>query len=298
MPRRSQPGRCLRRGACRPRESPCNRRRFWYVRLHSAAGTNRIESGRLRPPGCEALGLAARRAPGALLLLRDTGGDKGHAGVMLVFVDEAGDTGLKLEKGSSRYFIITLVIFEDHEEAEAADTRITLLRRELGLPAEYEFHFTETPERIKEAFFEAVVRYNFFYFAIVINKAKLYGAGFKVKESFYKYASSLVFQNAQQYLTDAIVVFDGSGTREFKRQLKSHLSRKINEPGTVPPKIRKVKLQDSGRNNLIQLADMVCGAVGRSFRGRRRKGQRGFRRVIAHREIYVQFWSRNKNPEP
>ncbi|OGB92097.1 MAG: hypothetical protein A3H39_20755 [candidate division NC10 bacterium RIFCSPLOWO2_02_FULL_66_22] len=217
---------------------------------------------------------------------------------MIVFVDEAGDTGLKLEKGASRYFIVTLVLFEDHDEAEAADTRISLLRRELGLPADFEFHFNETPERIKEAFFDAIVRYSFFYFAIVINKAKLYGPGFKVKESFYKYAASLVFQNAKQHLTDAIVVFDGSGSREFKRQLRSYLSRKVNEPEAQPPRIRKVKLQDSARNNLIQLADMVCGAVARSFKGKRRKGQKDFRGRIAHREMYVQFWPKNKNPEP
>lgn len=217
---------------------------------------------------------------------------------MLVFVDEAGDTGLKLDKGSSRYFIVTLVLFEENEEAEAADTRIALLRRELGLAADFEFHFNETPERIKEAFFDATVRYSFFYFAIVINKAKLYGPGFKVKESFYKYAASLVFQNAQQYLTDATVVLDGSGSREFKRQLTSYLNRKVNEPGSGRRRIRRVKLQDSSKNNLIQLADMVCGAMARSFKGRRRKGQRDFRRRIAHREIYVQFWPKNKNPEP
>ena len=48
----------------------------------------------------------------------------------------------------------------------------------------------------------------------------------------------------------------------------------------------------------IQLADIVCGAVARSFKGRRRKGQRNLLRIIGHREIYVQFWPRNKNPEP
>lgn len=217
---------------------------------------------------------------------------------MLVFVDEAGDTGLKLDKGSSRYFIVTLVLFEEHEEAEAADTRISLLRRELGLAADFEFHFSETPERIKEAFFDAIIPYNFFYFAIVINKAKLYGPGFKVKESFYKYAASLVFQNARQHLTDAIVVFDGSGSREFKRQLRSYLSRKVNDPGERIGRIRKVKLQDSRSNNLIQLADMVCGAISRSLKGKRRKGEQNFRRRIAYREIYVQFWPKNKNPEP
>jgi len=58
---------------------------------------------------------------------------------MLVFVDEAGDTGSKLDKGSSRYFIVTLVLFEENEEAEAADTRINLLRRDLSLAADFEF---------------------------------------------------------------------------------------------------------------------------------------------------------------
>lgn len=103
---------------------------------------------------------------------------------MLVFVDEAGDTGLKLARGSSRYFVVTLLLFEENDEASAADARIGLLRRELGLAADFEFHFSDTPERIKEAFFEAILPYNFFYFSIVINKAGLYGPGFKFKESF------------------------------------------------------------------------------------------------------------------
>lgn len=206
-------------------------------------------------------------------------------------MDEAGDTGLKLQKGSSPYFIVTPVLFEDHDEADAADDRIRLLRRELGLKADFEFHFTETPERIKGAFFEAIVPYNFFYFSVVINKAKLYGPGFKFKESFYKYAAGLVFENAKQYLTDAIVVFDGSGSREFKRQLKTYLGQKV-KGAHGRGRIRKVKVQDSRRNNLIQLADMVCGAVARSFKRKRRKGHQDFRRKIAHREIYVQFWPR------
>ncbi|MDP2952974.1 MAG: DUF3800 domain-containing protein [Chloroflexota bacterium] len=35
---------------------------------------------------------------------------------MLVFVDESGDPGLKLEQGSSTHFVVALVIFEDHDE--------------------------------------------------------------------------------------------------------------------------------------------------------------------------------------
>jgi hypothetical protein len=168
----------------------------------------------------------------------------------------------------------------------------------LELAADFEFHFSDTPERIKEAFFEAILPYNFFYFGIVI-KAGLYGPGFKFRESFYKYVARLIFPNAKQHLADAVVVFYGTGTREFKRQPRSYLGPKVNEPGSATVRIRKVKLQDSRRNNLLQLADVICGAVSRSFKGKRRRGEIDFRRTIAHREVYVQVWPReNKNPEP
>ena len=51
---------------------------------------------------------------------------------MLVFIDESGDSGLKIEKGSSRYFTVSLVVFEDNDEALACDQRIKLVRKELN----------------------------------------------------------------------------------------------------------------------------------------------------------------------
>ena len=60
---------------------------------------------------------------------------------MLVFVDESGDTGLNIGQGASKYFGIFMVIFEDNDEALSCDQRINLLRRELRLSENYEFHF-------------------------------------------------------------------------------------------------------------------------------------------------------------
>ncbi len=57
---------------------------------------------------------------------------------MLVFVDESGDPGLKLDKGSSKYFIVTLVVFEDPKDAEDLDLRIRLLRKEFGFHHKFE----------------------------------------------------------------------------------------------------------------------------------------------------------------
>lgn len=60
---------------------------------------------------------------------------------MLIFIDESGDSGLKIDQGSSRFFTVSLVVFEDHDEALACDQRIGLLKRELRWKEGSEFHF-------------------------------------------------------------------------------------------------------------------------------------------------------------
>ena len=206
---------------------------------------------------------------------------------MLVFIDESGDTGLTIEKGATKYFIIVMIVFEDNDEALACDKRIDLLRRELRLPQDYEFHFHGNSDRVREAFFQAVLPYQFFYYGIVINKKRLFGEGFKNKESFYKYAASLLFENAKEKLERAIIVIDESGRELFKYQLVSYLRKKLNSLNRH--RIYKVKMQDSKRNNLLQLVDMISGAVNRSLNEGKKDNQK-FRNIIKPREIYVQIW--------
>lgn len=50
--------------------------------------------------------------------------------------------------------------------------------------------------------------------------------------------------------------------------------------------IKRVKVQNSAGNNLLQLADTVSGAINRSF-SQKRDAQE-YRQIIAHREISVE----------
>ncbi|MFA6029840.1 MAG: DUF3800 domain-containing protein [Elusimicrobiota bacterium] len=203
---------------------------------------------------------------------------------MLVFIDESGDTGLKMAEGSSEFFVVALVIFEDYEKANACDQRIGLLKEELGLHPKDEFKFSKLSRDKREAFFRAVVPYPFCYFGITIQKKKLRGEGFKFKESFYKCVCKYVFQNAGTHLRDAIVVIDGSGSREFKRQLGNYLRRNTDDGA-----IRNVKMQSSHNNYLIQLADMVVGAIHRSF-ANNKPDKEVYRDLIRRKEKNVQLW--------
>jgi hypothetical protein len=93
--------------------------------------------------------------------------------------------------------ILKLLIFEDHDEANAADARIVLLKHEMGFPDYFEFHFANLRNDFRQEFLMSVAKYEFFYSSIVINKAKLTGKGFQYVDLFYKYTCSLVFENGE-----------------------------------------------------------------------------------------------------
>ena len=108
---------------------------------------------------------------------------------MKIYIDESGDSGFKFDKGSSKFFTVAMVIFNDHDEANACEDRINLLKRELGHSENFEFHFIDNSFNIREHFFRAVAPYDFYYYAFVLNKESLYSEGFRNKQSFYKYTT-------------------------------------------------------------------------------------------------------------
>jgi hypothetical protein len=62
----------------------------------------------------------------------------------MAMMDESGDPGMKLGKGSSDLFTISLVLFPETAVAEACRQRIQELRHELGMKLSGQaasFHF-------------------------------------------------------------------------------------------------------------------------------------------------------------
>jgi hypothetical protein len=207
--------------------------------------------------------------------------------IMLIFIDESGDPGLKMGNGSSKYFIVALVAFEEREEALAADNRISLLRTEQGLPDDFEFHFNKMKPAYRRTFLEAVAPCSFVYFGIVINKARLAGREFQFRGSIYEYACGLLLQEAKPRVNNAIIVIDENGSKNLGRELRSSLVRQLKDD-SGKRFIKNVRTQNSTKNNLLQLADMVVGSIARTYSGK--KDSHEYRRLIAHREINVQFW--------
>lgn len=204
---------------------------------------------------------------------------------MLVFVDESGDCGMKNKLGSSQLFVVAAVIFFENTDANICDAAIEELKAEC-LKKTSEFKFNKCCHDYRAKFFQKVDALDFLYVAFAFNKAKMYGPGFQYKEPFYKYCCKLLFETAKPYLIEASVTIDRSGDRLFRNQLQKYLKAKIN---TSRETIKKLKAEPSHSNNLLQLADMICGAVARSFRYEK-KNCEGYRKLISGHELEVGVW--------
>jgi hypothetical protein len=209
---------------------------------------------------------------------------------MLVFLDESGDTGRKINSGSSQYFVVSLVIFHDNDEALRCDRRIELLRNELNRP-NFEFHFAENSRAIRGRFLEAVNSYNFSILTVAVDKdpERLYGEGFNIKESFYKYACHMVLTNASPYLERAKLIIDKSGSGTFQGELRKYLRNKLDDRNGA--KIHSFKAQDSRKNNLLQLVDYCVGVSARKIQNK--KDWESYYKYISSKELSLQIWPKN-----
>lgn len=186
---------------------------------------------------------------------------------MLVFMDDSGDPGFKVSKGSSNTFVIGMVIFDDPLEAEETALRIKKLRRELRLADAFEFKFNKCRKDFRCRFLDTVKCSNFRVRAIVMKKDRIYGKELRSsKESFYNYAIKTVLKYHGGTIKDAKLRIDGRGDRKFKRALSAYLRRELNLQKAVNDNvIQDLKFVDSKRNVLIQLADMVTGSINRKY---------------------------------
>jgi hypothetical protein len=207
---------------------------------------------------------------------------------MIVCIDESGDSGFKFSKGSSQYFTCVAVFFSDSFAADSCDRAIDQIKREMGLGTSHEFHFKYANDQTREIFLTKMASENFTYYGFVLNKPSLFGRTFNDKHGFYDFTVGLICENARPIMRNAKVIIDKCGDRQFKLNLEKSLKNRMTEPdGTCL--IKKVTMEGSHTNNLVQLADMICGAVARSFNTDRDHRDR-FHRLIKKREGRVQFW--------
>jgi hypothetical protein len=190
---------------------------------------------------------------------------------MPTFLDESGDPGVTGDP-NSRFFHLAAVWVPTQHVAAELRLAIQGTRTRLGLNASYEFKFSKTgvhPDR-RAAFFDAVLQHEFRFAVATIDKHDT-SAGFQDTTDVYRAAGVLLAATLRPiYLhaspppagpTKELIVLDDNGDRCFLAVV-GRAFRELGERCEPPVScIGKVKFRDSGPEELLQLADMLCGAT-------------------------------------
>lgn len=204
---------------------------------------------------------------------------------MLVFIDDSGDPGFKTDRGSSKIFVISLVIFDDELEAEKTSLSIKELRRKLKVSDRYEFKFNKTDRKFKNLFFGTVKMFKFRVRAISVDKKTIFSSRLRsLKENFYNYIVMQVLKQSAGRVKNAKLKFDKRGERALRNEMRAYLSKQLDNKNK---KIFKdFKFVDSRQNTLIQLADMVAGAVFSASTGKDKSYLEGLRKAGRIEDIW------------
>ena len=140
----------------------------------------------------------------------------------ILIIDESGDAGLSGKVGASKYITFGVVFFETILDADNAEKRLLLLKEEMGILDE--FKFSKLSHKKREKFLRNAIKSDFYFFFVTIDKEYIQKVSDFDETSFYKYACSLGFMLARPYLENAVVIIDGSGSKQFQTNFKQYIS--------------------------------------------------------------------------
>jgi len=191
---------------------------------------------------------------------------------MPTYIDESGDTG-RTRDGGTPYFRLAAVWIPTIDDAQRFREQIRHLRLQIALRADYEFKYAKThtrPER-RKAFFNTALAQEFRFAVSSIDKTKNEWNSADRGELHWACTTELaallrpLYHRAEQHRSAPLrerVVIDDNSDHTFLVQLKRQFRGLRSSRWDGSSLVDKVSFRDSAVDELLQLADMVCGAVG------------------------------------
>lgn len=176
-----------------------------------------------------------------------------------MFLDESGELGFNFNKGSTKFFTITLLICGVREEQELQRVikkiRKRVLRKELKKSNEIKWN--NSSDDIKKKIFERIERINFEVFTIILDKSKVYDYLKDKKHKLYNYLSNLIIAECSIDGKFELIVDRSKNKRslrdDFDNYIRNNLKRECSN--------LIIQHVDSKSNGGLQVLDFISGAI-------------------------------------
>ncbi len=171
--------------------------------------------------------------------------------------DEAGDVSLNFTKGASRYFVPAFIATQKPDRLRE---KLAELRQTLRLSETHEFKFHKmTSTEIRNQVFSALAHADFQAWGLIVDKTRLPKI-FETTESIEIYThfiTELLGIIPSELQRDATLILDEFGsTPDLRTELRRTMTKR-----QMPRLFKRVIVRSSHKEPLIQVADLVAGAI-------------------------------------
>jgi len=173
-----------------------------------------------------------------------------------IFIDESGEPGFQ-DSSPTTHFVLVLLIFDSIEDLQDCENKLVELKQKLKHKTE--FKFAKSYDKTRDEFFETIKKLNYRINVACIEKSRINNSSLRENpKEFYNFFLNILIKNAHN-LNHPSIMIDGKASKYLASEVKTYLRQNSNI------KINKLKFECSKKNILLQMSDMIAGAIGYSY---------------------------------
>ena len=185
-----------------------------------------------------------------------------------VYIDEFGNPHLNLEKaGTFSHYVYTAIVFKESDKQSIIQARDYISKKYFKGTTIKSRNITNDEIGIstRKNILNDLKKHNFIIVSLIINKTELSGNGLKYKKVFYKFFQRIFVEKFANNFTSFEICADKVGYPEFQRELKEYINTNGVQRDLFNPDRYYKMAEDTVEEPLIQLADFLCGCIGKIY---------------------------------
>lgn len=208
---------------------------------------------------------------------------------IIAFADEFGNNSFDFENQGSHFIIASVIINLD--ELETINCQLETIRAKYFQTGEIKSNKVKGNHQRRLLILKSLEDINFNIYAVVIDKKKLFGEGFKYKQSFYKYLNGVLYKELYRTYPQLELIVDEHGTNEFMNGFKKYVEK--NHIRTLFSG-SDFNIQKSHNDLGVQLADFIAGTLGYIFDNLKKSEKSDeFEKLISTKLISLNHFPKN-----
>ncbi len=176
---------------------------------------------------------------------------------VIAFADEFGTNSFDFKTQSSHFIIASVIVNLD--ESELVTEKLEAVRVKYFQKGEIKSNKVGDNHKRRQLILNALQEINFSIYAVVVDKEKLFGEGFKYKQSFYKFLNGILYKELYRTFPQLELKVDEHGGNDFMLSFKKYVQtnhiRDLFEGS-------EFHIQKSHSELGVQLADFIAGTLG------------------------------------